>query len=349
MQVNPVPLLEVDSHGFRASSSSSSSVRPLPVFKNVFVKARNCDMLPPSMMDSPDYLALREKGDVVFVDGINIRFMEDLCVTRKCAVFTTSGAKPQIVRISKEPVPVHNTGSVDLRTNTTITVTPPIAKTAETVRICGTIYPMATVEINKFTRDIRQLLVWLRVIAYLKTMVTNRAVLGAPSFWITVGVMANTSMVKNKLWRDLIEGVHTATGTEDVGEVTRTIASISADHWDVNIGAEAAEDASPLPYTHKQPLHTPAGVLADLVTAVKENGLTIVNDDGGKYNKLVDGPDKETMLVLGDQIKDIHSTMIAFSKLTTYLSDFKPLTVASIQSAESNIIRPGMLMNVILD
>jgi len=282
-------------------------------------------------------------SEQVFVNGINIYFMKSLkelqCM--RPVVFTSEhNAQPRVL-FSDKPITVHHTGPDRLEVGHRFTVIPPLCNVPHAAKFSNR-YLLQTVEYDLFTRQFRQLIVWLRLFGEFKRLIANQAITSSSEYWRRLHLAANERLSGNTLWEDLFDAVQRDQKIENGGQTCRMIFDVSERYWHSYIGMNEAETAA-----FQKPFLTSRHVYDDLRTGLEAtNAVDTTSFQYLQENVLEDNNASAVALteLINDQLK-IHD---ALRYISTYADVFTPIEVGKIQSAASSVIKPGEKMDVML-
>jgi len=256
-------------------------------------------------------------------------------------VFTSEhNAQPRVL-FSDKPITVHHTRPDRLEIGHRFTVIPPLCNIPHAAKFSNR-YLLQTVEYDLFTREFRQLIVWLRLFGEFKRLIVNQAITSSSEYWRRLHLAANERLNGNTLWEDLFDAVQRDQKIENGGQICKMIFDVSERYWHSYIGMNEAETAA-----FRKPFLTSRHVYDDLRAGLEATNAIDTNSFRDLQENILE--DNNTSAVALTELIDNQLKIYdALRYISTYVDVFTPLEVGKIHSAASSVIKPGEKMDVIL-
>ena len=305
------------------------------------------------MVDYDNVFILEDPlAKVVFVNGININYMlvlHELQRTRP-VVYTSefNMERNKTVLMSPSPIPVRNTGIRPLQPSMHISVVPVMCDLPEELHYNGH-HVLQTVESEGYTVQVRQLFTGISMMLENKKTINNEYITTRPPYTTHMMELLNEKLYDNYLWCDLRKAVRRHGHTQNEHDMYTMMYSVFSAYWAIYLGAGQFNTASTVPLVHRRPFMTSRFMLQSLhdafgevKTEVRDQAIHLYEQDGVG----VDPSEAKTALKKWMSQEDqMHSIL---SNLETYVEKFSPRVVCKIQSAQSNHVKSGERMLVIL-
>ena len=219
-------------------------------YESVFVPMNTIDSSPGILSAVDHFMRCEASRRVVFVDGLNINFMRDLQeLLHKRPLIHVGGIHqknvfPDILHAS-DPIPVYNTGRKNIKTNSDITVIPPLTQTdippmyVDDTSSSPAVYPLLTVEKTSFQRDFNAILREVRVIADVESSMTTRIEheqLNDDSYLAVVGQSMFCALAHNELFQEMVFAVERANAITGYSETFKIIRRYFEKNWYPRMG-----------------------------------------------------------------------------------------------------------------
>jgi hypothetical protein len=279
-----------------------------------------------------------------FYYGINIHFTDNLrkLIRKKPVVYTTDRHDKSHILHSEKPVPVHNTGPAKLQIGQRFTVVPPMCLVPEAIRVDGE-YVLQTVDLEKFSREFRQLVIWLNLMHDIDETVGLPALRHSKEYWRRIFKMADAALCGNSLWSDLIRAVCQYRHTNNMSDACRCIAEVTGRHWRSGFVPDSATDHyRNTVLTGRQTLEDfRAGLEAANAVATDATVFSAFNDEEAAEGS----PAVKALDALVTSQLNVYETL---DQLTTLSESLKLSAVGVVSKATALFVKPMETMDVLL-
>lgn len=297
-----------------------------------------------------DNIAAATIQSVVFDHGVNISFLSDLKAILLNRPYLFFGGKQRLATLYNEvEVFAYNTGSTTLKVQNTITVIPVISN----VGLVGVnykdvvIYPLETVEITRFKKDMNSFLAIQRLMGFIisgtLTEVRDQsleAVLRRDNVKRSIDYLLKNRLKSNLIWTRVFDAVRNSGNYFSEEEVNMEAISLIIRHWwPIMQSTEyiPSEKTGNLDF-----VSTPFNIFLTLQKLGK-----LMREDSKILNITSSEEESQTEEDIENLIKIEKFLNYIFNTLD-YIKELKPIPIGIINKATHIEILPGEKMSLVL-